>query len=283
MFKIVLAMLAMLSAGLAQEMPAAPDVEMAYVRAVHLSPNAPEVAIELRSEMDDTVITEEGLSYRDSTDFISLTPGSYTVSVLADGEMVLEEQLSFGGNAYHTVSVIGLVLPDEALEDEPEGFFEWLTGLFADDGQDALALRLEVHTDELFVALEPGERRIRALHAAPGTAPIDLAVQGERGAIIGNLAFGQLSGYHTLDDEVGALEVRVAGSRAQLLDLADVELAAGQIHTLFIVGTPLEDVPLELVVLSDMPEVLEPIDPAAAPAPAAPAPLEEADGGDNDR
>jgi uncharacterized surface protein with fasciclin (FAS1) repeats len=280
-FLLVICALLLLPLGWAQEtQPVDPATEMAMVRVAHFSPNAPEVSIELRSDDAETIVTADelaALSYLDTTEFLSVTPGSYTVTVVADGQIVLEENVSFAGNNHYTVAAIGLVLPDNVMEeDENEGgFFEWLGSLFTGDDpadRDELGLRLEVYNDDLFVALEPGETRIRAVHAAPGTAPIDIAVQGERGSIIGNLGFGAASNYHNIDEAVGALEVRIAGSRALVLDLADVELIDGQVNTMFIVGTTLEDTPIEVVVFSDAPMMADPMvgDPAAPVDPVAP-------------
>lgn len=284
----------LLPAGLAQQtQPAdpatAPAADMAMVRVGHFAPNAPEVSIELRSEDQATVVSTDelaALSYLDTTDYMNIVAGNYDVTVVVDGQIVLEENFSFSGNNFYTVAAIGLVLPDEVMQEDQEegGFFEWLGSLFTGDDpadRDELGLRLEVYDDDLFVNLEPQETRIRAVHAAPGTAPVDIAVQNERGAIIGGLGFGEASRYHNIDEAVGAIELRLAGSRALVLDLADIDLQQGQINTLFIVGTALEDAPIEVVVFSDPVMMMTtdpaaPADPAAAPADPAAAPADPA-------
>jgi uncharacterized surface protein with fasciclin (FAS1) repeats len=210
----------------------------------------------------------EGVQERDVTDL----PGA------------LERTHTFGGNTYYTVAILGLVIPEAFEEAEGEGeggFFDWLRNLFtgADPADhDELAIRIEVYDDDLWSNVEPGEARIRAVHAAPGTAAIDVAVVGERGSIIGGLNFGEVSRWHTVEENLGNLEVRLAGSRAKLKSLEDVGLEAGMINTIFVIGTTVEDVPIEVVVLSDAPQAVDaamtdpmaPADPALPPAPADP-------------
>jgi ribosomal protein L12E/L44/L45/RPP1/RPP2 len=197
----------------------------------------------------------------------------------------LDQTINFRANRYYTVAIIGLVLPQEVLEPEENGgFFAWLRGLFTGDDpadRDALALRFEVIEDDMDAFIEPDATRIRVVHAAPGTASLDVAVAGERGTLARNIDFGDVSRNLNLAAGETMLEVRPTGSRAVALDLADVDLGFGMIHTVFIVGTPIEEVPLEAVVLSDTPialPVADPVDPMAPAAPAAPAePAEPAD------
>ena len=263
--------------------PAEAEPMPALVRVVNLSPNAQSVSIELRREAEDgEIVTSESLAdlgYRDTTDYQQLDAGQYHVAVTADGTPAFEDTINVDTGGHHTIAILGLVLPEEATEAEEEsgGFFEWLQGLFTGENardRDALELRVLTIRDELFAELEGDQRRVRVVHAAPGTAPIDLAVVGERGQIIGDVEFGEASGYENLDEMVGDLEVRIAGSRATLLDLSDEGLEPGRIITVFVTGTPVEEVPIETVVLSTAPLSAGEIQPAPAPGePVAPEPV----------
>lgn len=264
--------------------PAETVVMPAQVRIVNLSPNADSVNLELRREGEDgEVVTLEGVSelaYNDTTEYQQLDAGQYHLTVTADGSPAATETITVEADSYHTIAVLGLVLPEEGAETEEEsgGFFEWLSGLFTGEnaaGRDALELRVLNVRDELFAELEGNQRRVRVVHAAPGTAPIDLAVVGETGQIIGDVEFGEASGYENLDETVGDLEIRIAGSRATLLDLSEEGLEPGRITTVFVTGTPVEEVPIETVVLSDMPQRLPEAQPAPAPGePVAPEPVD---------
>jgi uncharacterized cupredoxin-like copper-binding protein len=190
----------------------------------------------------------------------------------------LEEIVTFRANRSYTVAIIGLVLPGEALDGAEEGgFFAWLRGLFAGDDpadRDVLALRFEVIEEDLDAFVAPDAARIRVVHAAPGSAHLDVAVAGERGTLVRDLDFGDLSRYVTLQAADTTLEVRPTGSRAVALDLSGIDLGLGMIHTIFITGTPIEEVPLEAVVLSDTPTappLADPIEPMVPAPPAQPA------------
>jgi uncharacterized cupredoxin-like copper-binding protein len=190
----------------------------------------------------------------------------------------LDQTITFRANRFYTVAIIGLVLPQEALETEENGgFFAWLRGLFTGDDpadRDVLALRFEVLEDDMDAFIEPDATRIRVVHAAPGTASLDVAVAGERGTLARDIDFGNVSRNVNLGAGETMLEVRPTGSRAVALDLAEVDLGFGMIHTIFIVGTPIEEVPLEAVVLSDTPIASpfpDPVDPMTPAAPVAPA------------
>lgn len=103
--------------------------------------------------------------------------------------------------------------------------------------------------------------RVRLVHAAPGTAPVSLVSMGgqegqgqegeqEENVLITDLPFSEVSSYNDLNPaDVGNLEVRIEGSRAAALSLDNVSLEPGDIYTLFVIGTPTEQAPLEVLSL----------------------------------
>lgn len=283
---IVLALFSLLwlTAG-AQDAAQEPAEAVAMVRAIHLSPNAPEVSVSLAGTAEDGAVVApdefNALSYQDSTQYVPLPAGEYTATVSAEGAPVLEQTVSFGADTAYTLTALGLVLPGEDAEADEggDGFFEWLQGLFGgdDDQRDALALRLEVIQDDLDRSLLEGETSLRAVHASPGTEAIDIAFENERGSLIGGLSYGETSRYVTTELlGEGQLVVRIAGSRAVALDLSDLGLEPGTVNTIFVTGTSLEDAPLSAIVLSNPATVEATPEDAAAPAPAGDA-ADEAD------
>lgn len=271
---------------------------VAMVRLVQLSPNATDVSVSFIAEEDEVseAAPDEfaGLAYGETTDYMQVPAGDYRLSVRATGESELGEteisyevEENFSAGSYTTLAVLGLVLPEEEFEtdDEDEGFFAWLTGLFTGDDpgdRDALALRVESYADELTTPLEPNEVRLRVVHASPGTAEVDIVTEedGEDNVLISNLSYADASGYETLEQTPTQLEIRLAGSDATALDLletpedpeladngaTDAQLEGGMVHTIFITGTVVEEVPLEALILSDAPVVeMDMDDPATAP------------------
>src|SRR5690606_442668 len=63
---------------------------------------------------------------------------------------------------------------------------------------------------------------------------------------------GEVSGYGQIVPGEGQLELRVAGSEAAVVDFTDLQLEAGSSQTLYLVGTPVEEVPLQPVIVENM-------------------------------
>src|SRR5690606_28738729 len=140
--------------------------------------------------------------------------------------------------------------------DDDEGIVGWLRGLFGGDSpadRDALGLRVLVLDDDLHTSFEADEARVRVVHAAPGTAAVDLVSSSDRGVVASGIAFGEVSGYHTIGATETGLSLRAADSDAELGTLSTHTISTGSNHTVFLVGTPFEGVPLEAKVFSDAP------------------------------
>lgn len=202
----------------------------------------------------------EGLSYTDTSGFVEIPAGEYVVTVSAEGAQAFEQTISFDANQYYTLAVTGLVLPPEDAQpeegEEGGGFFDWIANLFTGedpDARDVLALQLRVYEDDLERSLDEGVVALRAVHASPGTEEIDVALAEERGSVINNVEYGEASGYVNLNlqEEGGDLEVRIAGSQATALELADLTLQPGTLTTIYVAGTALESAPLQAVILTD--------------------------------
>jgi Cu-Zn family superoxide dismutase len=99
---------------------------------------------------------------------------------------------------------------------------------------------------------------VRLVHAAPGTAPVTLESSAAAGdqeptAFVSDLAFGEASGFTPFNQaDVGNLEVSLQGSEAGALTLGleNVSLEPGSAHTLFVIGTPTNEAPLEVLSVS---------------------------------
>lgn len=258
----------------------------AFVRVAHLSPNASEVNVRLvgTGEGGKTLVPEEliGLGYRDATGYLAVPEGEYDVSVeTSEGNLV--ETLSFSAESYYTVAAIGLVVPENLggeTEEEEGGLFSFFGNLFGDGADSSdLELRLIAYDDEAPLATgaaqaaAPGATdpadplaevvdfaRVRLIHAAPGTAPISFvntaggAPGDEVDNLVTDLAYADASSYNDLDpNEAANLEVRVEGSEAAALTLAEGSLTPNEVYTLFVIGTPVDEAPIETLLLSGEP------------------------------
>ena len=276
--------LAMLAA--AQDQPptteATPEAGQAMVRFLNAAPNAEIAGIAL-SDGEEQALVEQfaNVGYGEISDYVPVNEGGYEVRVdLAsvageptdDAVEVPADNLDTFAGEYYTIALLGLVQPDE---DAGEGgFVEWLQGLFTDQ-DDAYTLRAMVIDDVAPFALAEGEAEIRVAHLAAGTEAVDLVQVNAEDDVntIHSVGYGEVSGFGQLNPSEGQLELRVGGSEATLLDLADLQLEPGSSQTVYIVGTPVEEVPLQTIVVENRVASTATTAPGAPGAPAAGTPV----------
>lgn len=276
--------LAMLAA--AQDQPATteatPEAGQAMVRFLNAAPNAEVAGIAL-SDGEEQALVEQfaNVGYGEISDYVPVNEGGYEVRVdLAsvageptdDAVEVPADNLDTFAGEYYTIALLGLVQPDE---DAGEGgFVEWLQGLFTDQ-DDAYTLRAMVIDDVAPFALAEGEAEIRVAHLAAGTEAVDLVQVNAEDDVntIHSVGYGEVSGFGQLNPSEGQLELRVGGSEATLLDLADLQLEPGSSQTVYIVGTPVEEVPLQTIVVENRVASTATTAPGAPGAPAAGTPV----------
>lgn len=200
----------------------------------------------------------DALSYRSVTPFLPITEGTYEVLVHmadVDGEStrarVLPQTLSVVEGTSTTVAIIGLVTPT-VFEGADEGFLAWLQELFSADPEDP-ALRALLLDGVLETPVPHHEVEVRIAHAAPGTEPVALVIAHANGTVgvLETAGYAEASGYTTIRPEAGTLHIHMAGSDAHVAEVPGDALQLGERSTIVLIGTPIEDVPLEVLVLAD--------------------------------
>ena len=271
----LVALAAVLLAGVAVAQNAQPvdpvGADNGMVRFLNLAPNATPVTLALSNDDGAVVaLTEfESLAYGAQTAYIPVPAGGYDMTItVGDSSTQLPagytapyvvsapNRLDVGDGGYYTVAVLGLLVPENFDDTSDDGFLGWLRDLFGGDtpaDRDALALRVEVLDDDVYADFGADEARVRVVHAAPGAAAVDLVSTSDRGVVASGIAFDEVSGYHTLATGELGLTLRGADSDVELADLSSYMLEPGRNHTVFLIGTPFEGVPLEALVLSDAP------------------------------
>lgn len=272
----LLALIVLVMAGAAAAQNAEPvdpvGTDRGMVRFVNLSPNATPVTLSLANNDGAVVaLTEfEGLAYGAQTAYVAVPAGGYDMTLTVGDETSqlpvgftaphvtsAPNRLDVGDGGYYTVAVLGLLVPETFDDADPnDGFLGWLGDLFGGDApadRDVLGLRVEVLDDDLNASFGADEARIRVVHAAPGATAVDLVSSSDRGVVASGIAFGEVSGYHTVGANELGLSLRGADSEIELANLSTQTLGVGSSHTVFLIGTPFEGVPLEAVVLSDVP------------------------------
>ena len=259
---VVTTFLLIASAYAQQEPPpaASPDVPLpafgdAMVRFVHVSPNAG--AVEVALATTDGGATERHvieLDYLETTEYRSVREGSFEITVDAaahDGESIgMAEELHTIRGGYYTVALVGLVLEDGETEDADEGFLAWLQGLFTPDRPE-LGLRAVVLDDVGVAGIGPRGAAFRVVHAAPGTDTLEFVhVHDDGTEVLTTVSYLDVTGFIDVLPEVGAFEMRAAGADATIAHIEGIDHAPGRLHTIFLIGTPIDDVPLESLVVS---------------------------------
>lgn len=261
--------------------PLMPGANQAMVRFLHAAPNAQPDQVVLSDVMGSVEIEEfAAAEYLEVTEYVPIVAGTYDVTLslaVAEGEeldtvvVVPADTLDVFAGEFYTIALIGVQFPD-ATTAADDGFLAWLEDLFTADRED-LSLRAMVINDLVTTVIAQHETEARIMHAAPGTEAVDLVLVRNDGATIDVLetaSYGRISGFSRLAPDEGHLQVRIAGTDAVLLDLADVTLATGISHTVFVTGTPIEEVPIEALVVAN-PWVAAQAIPPTAPGAVTPA------------
>jgi hypothetical protein len=193
--------------------------EVANLRVVHASPDAPNVDIWVNGE-----VAISDLAFGEATEYAELEPGDYQIQVTPTGEAadtaVIDATVTLEAGSDYTVAAIGLV---EAI--------------------DALVL-----TDDNAAPAE-GQAHVRIVHASPDAPAVDVAVTGGP-ILVENLPFGEASSYIPVDAGTYDLEIRPTGTEDVALAIPGWVATAGDVYTVFAIGL-VEDGSLGVLALVD--------------------------------
>lgn len=165
----------------------------AWVRVVHASPDAPNVDVWL----DGTKVLTD-VPFTAVSDYLEVPAGDHNVQVTATGDTspVIDANVTLAAGSAYTIAA---------------------TGMLAD-------IAPVVLTDDL--ATVAGKSKLRVFHASPSApASVDVAVT-DGPILVEGLAYGEATGYLTVDPGSYDLEIRAAGDSAAALTLS-ADLTAG--------------------------------------------------------
>jgi hypothetical protein len=207
--------------------------DMARVRLVHASPDAPAVDVTLAANGDALF---DGVAYGDSG-YVTVPAGDYTLQVRGDtesndGDVVAEFDVSVEGGQVYTGFAAGYLSPD-------------------DDPADA-AFDLFVANDTGGGMMEMTEpANLRVAHMSPNAPNVDVYADGS--AVLEEVAFGAVSGY--LEVPAGDRQVRItpAGDAETTVFEGAVPVEGGSDYTVAAAGEvgDMADQPFEPLVLED--------------------------------
>lgn len=206
--------------------------EMARVRVVHASPDAP--AVDVYADGNKVL---SNVPFKGSSDYLSVPAGPHNFKVYATGAnpasdmAVIDADASLAAGKDYTIVAVGKVADIKP-------------AVFEDNNATPAA----------------GKAHVRVIHASPDAPAVDVAVK-DGPVLFSNLAFPNAAGPSPVDAGTYDLEVRAAGTTTVALPINGVQLQAGKIYTVLAVGLLNGTPALEALPIVN--------DPAPAPAPAA--------------
>jgi len=95
---------------------------------------------------------------------------------------------------------------------------------------------------------EPGKAKRRVIHAAPGVRKVDLYVAGTKTALINGVGFTDAPRYKEIDPAVLTdIDVRTADRKSSATKIGSINLAAGKLYTLVLMGGNRQEVTSMLI------------------------------------
>lgn len=144
---------------------------------------------------------------------------------------LIEEDESLGKGRHHTV----VALPSAAG-----------TAIIArNDGTSLLFVADEIETPAA------GKAKIRVIHAVPDLGELDIYLAGRSEALLEGIDFGAASNYTEVEPFSGALEVRRAGENITTLNVPQMNITAGKLYTVFVMGRTKGTANLEAISVED--------------------------------
>jgi hypothetical protein len=176
----------------------------ATIRLVHASPGAPEVDILL-----DGQPLAEGIAFGAVTDYVPVTPETHQLQVVPAGQTadsaVIDQELGAAAGEAYVFVVRG---PLNEIEGEV----------------------YDVNLD----AVEPGQARVRLIHASPDAEEIDVAVTGGD-VLFDGVGFGNVTDYQDVDPGTYSFDLRGEEDRL-LATVPSIAIDAGKVYDIVAIG-----------------------------------------------
>jgi hypothetical protein len=198
----------------------------ARLRAVHLSPDAPNVDILVNGNQ-----VASDVAYEENTGYLTVPSGTTDIVVQPVGTNVnvIDASPDLDENTDYTVLAANFVAEIEPI-------------LLTDDN----------------AAPTAGNVKVRIVHGAPSAPAVDVYVTAPGADLatatptLTNVSFGVASGY--LSVPAGNYEIRVTptGTKDVVIDSGSVPLVAGQIRTVIATDAPGAGVPFGAIILADL-------------------------------
>lgn len=191
----------------------------AGVRAVHASPDAPNVDIIVNNNFAQPAFTN--VPFTAVSDYAQLPTGTYNLKVVPTGQqapVVIDANIDVDGTMDYTV-----IASDVLSNITPLVFVDQNTA-------------------------KVGEASIRFIHLSPNAPAVDIALTNSGPVLFGNVSFQESGGYISVPAGTYDLEARLAGTNNVVLSIPGVMVEGGTVYTAYAMGlvgnaqTPLQAV-----------------------------------------
>ena len=208
--------------------------ELAYVRVVHASPDAPNVDVWADGSK---VLTD--VAFGKYSDYLAVPAGAHNFKVVATGTTspaVIDVSPTLEAGKRYTVIAANKLASIQPL-------------LLVDDLATPAA----------------GKFHLRVVHASPDAPAVDVAVAGGP-VLVSNLAFPKNTEFAPIDAGTYTVEVRPAGTTTAVLTLRDLKLDAGKLYTVVATGLVGGSPALTAIAIADSPAPAGAMMPTAMPS-----------------
>ncbi|WP_336035276.1 DUF4397 domain-containing protein [Halobacterium yunchengense] len=183
-----------------------------FLRAAHMSPDAPAVDVYVNDEP-----AFEGAEFTGVTPYAQLPPEEYDVRITAAGDeetVVFDEAVPVEAG-YQTALAFGEVGADEGADTA------FSVGLLADQAETS-----------------DDQAAVRLFHGSPDAPAVDVTVEGSEDVLFDGAAFGDTTDYATVEPGSYTLEVRpdTEDGTGDVVTTFDVSLESGTAYTGYAVG-----------------------------------------------
>jgi hypothetical protein len=199
-------------------MTGAAAADLANVRVIHASPDAPAVDVFVNDGL-----AFSNLGFTGITGYAGLPAATYDIKVTPFGDpstVVIEADLGLMAGTDYSVLAVNTLANIEPLV------------LIGDN------------------TLDPDAARVRFVHASPDAPAVDIAVAGGP-VLFSNIAFTEVGDYLSVPGGSYDLEVRLAGQDTVVLDLPGIALMDGTVYTVFAMGFASGEPSLQAIISVD--------------------------------
>jgi hypothetical protein len=194
-------------------------VQIAYLRLLHASPDAPSVDVYANNNL-----LVRDLAFGILTNYFCLTPGPYRITVYPTGTQtnpLIDTTVTLANRTIATAAIIGM-LADISLQVIPEPP----------------------------VIIPYQNAAIRAIHLSPNTPNIDVT-QADGTILFQNISYTTVTSYVAVTPGEYTLQLRLAGTDQILLAIPNVYLSWGRTYSVYAIGLQDGTPPLQAIVALD--------------------------------